>query len=178
MHAFINFVQVNASSSTTNDRRRDERGRRDDPNRRASAQIQQSGVVPPSPALVRAGSNRRKVPNALIPGITNSGAVTPQSAAAQVGVPAPGVMSRRMSKQQQHPYATGESSYQEAEGDARYSTAGGNGNGMGGYGGTTAMSSSKPPDVSRDVGDRYDQQQVMDHEVKQPLIVRILTCRC
>ena len=86
------------------DRRRDDRPLRDE-RRRAS----QAGnpVVPPSPALVRAGSKTRHPAN-LSPGMVGMpGQVTPMSNEAQVGMPISS--SRRMSQHQasaQHPYAT------------------------------------------------------------------------
>ncbi|KAF8506359.1 kinase-like protein [Hysterangium stoloniferum] len=75
---------------------------------RTSQQPTAPGVIPPSPALVRQGSKQRKVPSALTPG-GGGGAMTPNSNAAHMGVPAP--TGRRMSpqpqqQQPQHPYAT------------------------------------------------------------------------
>jgi len=96
---------------------------RDRDHRRASQQPSPQGPIPPSPALVRHGSKTRRIPNALQPGgggiqagstLLNAapesdrgaGGSTPNSAAAQVDVPA---QARRISAQPGptglHPYA-------------------------------------------------------------------------
>ncbi|KAH8109799.1 kinase-like protein [Phellopilus nigrolimitatus] len=87
--------QLTSSSSTqgTPDRHRDDRGRR------ASAQPTASGVVPPSPALVRHSSKKRKLPAAFVP--DNA---TPSRAGAEVGVsPA---SPAALASMQQHAVAT------------------------------------------------------------------------
>ncbi len=109
----------------------------------------------------------------LMAGVQGTGAVTPQSAAAQVGVPAPGMVGRRMSMQPSHPYANVPNSRE----DTTYTRDG--------YGNV-----SPAPPVETNVRARgngvggYDgQQQGIDgqqlDEPPQPsLIKRILTCQC
>ncbi|TDL24857.1 kinase-like protein [Rickenella mellea] len=80
-------ILSNNSNNATPDRRR-EAERQQDPRRRST---QPGGIGPPSPALVRHGSKQgRKIPSPLQPTGGVGGSNTPQSAAAQVGIAAPG----------------------------------------------------------------------------------------
>jgi casein kinase 1 len=153
--------QMQTAGLTSPDRRRENK----DDRRRAS---QVGNVVPPSPALVRHGS-KRKTPNNLGPGGTNTpGQLTPHSAAAQVNVP---VGSQQRGSP--HPYATGGYEYSGEEQQ---------------YGRTSPMvsTSAAPPALSNvrarggDVGvsrGEYDGQDVEDSPPKMTLL-KILTCRC
>ncbi|KLO11859.1 kinase-like protein [Schizopora paradoxa] len=168
---------LNGSSSSQPDRRRDDRARRDaEQSRRASAQPpSQQGPIPPSPALVRHGSKRRNGPGGLMASVQGTGAVTPQSAAAQVGIPAPGMAGRRTSMQPSHPYAN----VPNSRDDTTYSAGGG----QGGYGGVPNMSPAPPVETNaraRGVSG-YDGQQGLDGQDEPPqpsFIKRILTCQC
>lgn len=106
--------------------------------------------------------------------VQGTGAVTPQSAAAQVGVPAPGMAGRRTSMQPSHPYAN----VPNSRDDTTYSAGGGQG-----YGGVPNMSPAPPVETNaraRGVSG-YDGQQGLDGQDEPPqpsLIKRILTCQC
>jgi casein kinase 1 len=76
-----------------------------------SGQQQGAVPIPPSPALVRNGSARRKIPAALQPGVA-SGQATPGSAAAHVGVPPPGERRGSAHLTPQHPFASAQGSYE------------------------------------------------------------------
>lgn len=138
----------------------------------------QQGPVPPSPALVRNGSARRKIPTGLAPGQQ-----TPASGAAHVNVPAPGQGSveRRGSGQRlsaHHPFASATGSYEYNRGDeAGDSYAQPNQP----YGRQSPMVSNvgpaAPPEVSgvRAMG----VPNGGDHPEEQPSgLWKILTCRC
>ncbi len=159
-----------ATAGQQYDRRRDDRQ-----GRRAS----QAGnpVVPPSPALVRAGSKSRH-PAALTAGGV-AGTPGPMSAEAQIGVPVP---QRRISQQQSasHPYANvGYDSYGRDEYSASQQP----------YGRASPMVSSvgaAPPALSNvraiggevgvaHGGDYHGQQEA---EPQQNTLWKILTCRC
>ena len=154
---------------------------------------------PPSAALVRSGSKQqRNVPNALVPG---NGSATPQSAAAQVGVPAASPTHMRRASQQannygpngvngqQHPYATlGGMDYpqQSARGVAMEDAYGSGGNA---YGRTSPMvmtGGAAPPALSNvramggDVGVANGGYAEQEDELppRPSLFIRILTCRC
>ena len=183
-----------STSGQPQDRRRDEqRGRREDENRRRiSAQPGQPGAGPmqPSPALVRHGSKSRNIPAALIPGVV--GTSTPNSAAAQVGVP---VGTRRASAQQArgqegHPYANALGEYGTGDEEPADPYATGPTSGAG-YGRAPAMTSAAPPELSNvrarggevgvaNGGEGYDGQQALyePEPPKRSLLVRILTCHC
>ena len=152
------------------DRRRDDRQGRDD-RRRAS---QAGNPVPPSPALVRAGSNQRHPA-----GLGLAGTPGGMSAEAQIGVPAP---QRRMSQQHSasHPYAN--AAY-DSYGRDEYSAS------QQPYGRASPMVSSvgaAPPALSNvramggevgvaNGGDYHGQQ---DAEPPKSTLWKILTCRC
>ena len=155
------------------DRCRYDRQGRDD-RRRAS----QAGnpVVPPSPALVRAGSKTRHPAN-LGPGIAGAPG-QPMSAEAQMGVP---ITQRRMSQQNPaHPYAiAGYDTYGRDEYSATQQP----------YGRASPMVSSvgaAPPALSNvramggevgsaNGGDYHGQQEA---EPPKSTFWKILTCRC
>ncbi|KAL5511128.1 YCK2_1 [Sanghuangporus vaninii] len=187
------------SGQQNQDRRRDEqRGRREDENRRRiSAQPGQpggGGPMQPSPAIVRHGSKTRNIPAALIPGI--AGTSTPNSAAAQVGVPVTSP-NRRVSVQQArgpdpgHPYASANALGEYGTGDDEpadpYATGP-----TSGYGRAPVMTSAAPPELSNvrarggevgianGGGDGYESQHAMyePEPPKRSLLVRILTCHC
>ena len=155
------------------DSRRTGRGDRDD-RRRAS----QAGnpVIPPSPALVRAGSKSRH-PGALTPGV---GGTPNMSAEAQVNVP---VAHHRLSQHQQggsHPYAN--AAY-DAYGRDEYSAS------QQPYGRASPMVSSvgaAPPALSNvramggEVGVANGGDYHGQHEAEPPknTLWKILTCRC
>jgi casein kinase 1 len=135
------------------------------------------GPIPPSPALVRNGSARRKIPTALSPGQQ-----TPASGAAHVGVPAPGqgsMVDRRESQQRlsaNHPFASVQGSYEFTREDGHEHNAP---NAQ--YGRQSPMvSSAAPPEVNgapavgmRD-GDHHQQQP----QEQQSSFWKILTCKC
>ncbi|KDQ61022.1 hypothetical protein JAAARDRAFT_32022 [Jaapia argillacea MUCL 33604] len=96
------MLQQVQNANVPQDRRRDIERHRDSERRRSQA----GNVAPPSPALVRHDSKRRKIPAALTPGGGNTpGQVTPLSAAAQVGVPVGTPQQRNSQINPQHPYA-------------------------------------------------------------------------
>ncbi|KAI0807338.1 CK1/CK1/CK1-G protein kinase [Fomes fomentarius] len=159
-----------ATAAQQYDRRRDDRQ-----GRRAS----QAGnpVVPPSPALVRAGSKSRH-PAALTAGGV-AGTPGQMSAEAQIGVPVP---QRRISQQHSasHPYANvGYDSYGRDEYSASQQP----------YGRASPMVSSvgaAPPALSNvraiggevgvaHGGDYHGQQEA---EPQQSTLWKVLTCRC
>lgn len=111
--------------------------------------------VPPSPALVRNGSARRKLPAALVPGggVNTSGQLTPASAAANVNVPAPGqlALDRRGSQHltPQHPFASAQGSYDFGTADGADAAYAGTQPQQQPYGRTSPMiSSAAPPAIS------------------------------
>ena len=67
------------------------------PAHRSSRQQLSSTGGPVSPALARDSSKPRRTPNVLISAIGGPGSVTPSSAAANVGIPAPSPNPRRFS---------------------------------------------------------------------------------
>lgn len=106
-------------------------------------------------------------------GVQGTGAVTPQSAAAQVGIPAPGMAGRRTSMQPNHPYAN----VPNSRDDTTYSAGGG-------YGGVPNMSPAPPVETNvrargNGVGG-YDGQDLdgQDEPPQPSFIKRILTCQC
>jgi len=140
------------------------------------------GVIPPSPALVRNGSKQRKVPNALTPGGSTPGQVTPLSAAAQVNVPVASPQHRASHISNAHsPYGVpGGPELTQDSADGLYGS-------QQPYGRASPMVSSvgaAPPAVSavrargNDIGvSQGDGQQDEDPHPKSSLW-RILTCRC
>ncbi|KZT37982.1 kinase-like protein [Sistotremastrum suecicum HHB10207 ss-3] len=158
-------------------------------NGRRTSQQQPGGVVPPSPALVRHGSKQRKIPTALQPG---GGAVTPNSAAAQVGVAvgagSPHPPQRRMSSQipqtPQHPYANVQPpSEYNTHGQGTITDRGEESLG-GAYGRHSPMVSTTTPPVMSNVRATADHPNGANgvdyhHDEHQPSTFwRILTCRC
>jgi casein kinase 1 len=127
----------------------------------------QQGPIPPSPALVRNGSARRKIPTTLA-----AGQQTPASGAAQVGVPAPGngSMDRRQSAQRlsaHHPFASAQGSYEFTQ------------DGADPYGRQSPMVSSvgpAPPDAR--IGANHPAPQQQDEPAPPSGLWKILTCRC
>ncbi|KAL4251747.1 protein kinase superfamily protein [Abortiporus biennis] len=158
----------NAGPSSPMPQARRDGAARDD--RRRASQAGGPGVAPPSPAMVRTASKQqqRQIPNALTPGGGTPGAVTPLSAAAQVGV-AIGTPNRRLSQQ-----ASASHPHQQPQ-----------------YGRTSPMVSSvgagaAPPAVSNvramggevgvaNGGGYVGQQQ---EEPPKNTLWQILTCRC
>jgi casein kinase 1 len=139
---------------------------------------QGGAVVPPSPALVRNGSARRKIPTGLAPG-----QMTPASGAAHVGVPPPssaGGVDRRGSQQRlsaNHPFASMQGSYEYTDGVPAAGMEG-----QAAYGRASPMvspSGAAAPAVSdvRATGDAARQRDQAEPE--QPSAFwKILTCRC
>ncbi|KAI0748097.1 CK1/CK1/CK1-G protein kinase [Daedaleopsis nitida] len=166
-------IQNSPAAAQQYDRRRDDRPGRDD-RRRAS----QAGnpVVPPSPALVRAGSKSRHPTAALGGGIGIGAAPT---AEAQIGVP---ITQRRLSQQHSasHPYA---SAAYDTYGRDEYSAS------QQPYGRASPMVSSvgaAPPALSNvramggevgvaNGGDYHGQQEA---EPPKSTFWKILTCQC
>ncbi|KAI0928712.1 bifunctional choline kinase/ethanolamine kinase cki1 [Taiwanofungus camphoratus] len=175
-----------ATPGAQQDRRRDiERQARED--RRRASQVGGSGVVPPSPALVRHGSKQRPMPGATTPtGANTPGQVTPLSAAAQIDISVGGTMQRRMSQQQngQHPYATmSHDPYARDQTMDEYSAS------QQPYGRASPMVSSvgaAPPALSNvraqggeaGVANDGDHHGQLEAEPPKSAFWKILTCRC
>lgn len=146
---------------------------------RTSQQPSQGQPQAPSPALVRQGSKQRQMPSGLTPNI--GGSVTPNSAAAHIGVPV--AVPRRLSNQP-HPYAAGSgavlspSEYQPPPHPQDPSYLSGNGMISGGatYGRNSPMVASSHVRGIPAQGEQVRPGQ--DEEQGGGLLWRILTCRC
>jgi casein kinase 1 len=189
LYRILNLKPGGGSINQPNRREQDRAQRRIEDEQRRRSQQPSAQVPPPSPAVVRHGSKRRS-PNALLAvGSGTGSATTPQSGAAHVNIPAPGMgmstnpnVARRLSQQQGHPYANvsnGGSGIGGGIGDDAY----------GAYPRASPMApSAAPPALSsiRAIGgeagiasrDGYDQQMLDRDPPKPPLLMRILTCRC